>query len=155
MKIRRLPVPDGAADATPGSKVLEYCLRPPQIWESDGHGGLALRCLGWAVAAGAGDVVGRVCIDGEVRKWVRPCYSRPDVQQHFQQQGQSVTEFSGLDFLIYMEAVVDTTLLSLELFAGGYATEPLTLDVGTLYRQHRASLPRERRFTGLYTEAVG
>ncbi len=135
-----------------GQSTLEYCLRPPQIWESDADGNIALRVIGWAVSLKGEAVIARVSDQHGVRKWSRPVLPRSDVAAHYARQDLGVSDRLGFDFLLYLSGADNNALLRMEIFAGDCASGELEFDVAAFYRSHRAQVGHHGRFTGLLNE---
>ncbi len=134
---------------------LEFSLRPPQVWESDATGNIALRVIGWAVSLVGETVVARVSDQTGVRKWVRPVLPRTDVARHYLRQDIAVSTRLGFDFLLYLSAADRSALLRMEIYAGDCASGALDFDVAGLYQSHRSQVGHEGRFTGLLNEGHG
>ncbi len=153
MEIHRAGYDRAGAELAADQSTLEYCLRPPQVWESDAGGGIALRVIGWAVSLRQAPVLARVSDQHSVRKWARPVHARPDVASHYARQGVAVSEHAGFDFLLYLADSERDGLLRIELFSGNSASGALDFDVAKFYREHRQQVGNETRFTGLLGEA--
>lgn len=136
--------------AAGGKDTLEFCIHQPHVWHSDAGGGLSLRCIGWAVSSLSAPVRLRLSDPAGVLRWSRPVVSRPDVQQHYARRAIDVDEFTGFDFLLdlQLDPAAKDYALQLEFLVGDQRTEPVPLDVASLYRNHRAALGHDRPYHG-------